>query len=63
MGLLYLLVGVMMRLCNIHQQNAHFLNKYFNFFIFYVFYMFRTRGFVHLQDIQVWHSVLPACLY
>jgi hypothetical protein len=39
-------------LYNINQQNAHFLNQYFNFFLICdVFYMFRTRGFIFREKV------------
>jgi len=39
---------IVIQLYSINQQNAPFLNWYFNF---YVFYMFRTRGFIFRKTV------------
>ena len=45
---MFFLSCVVIKLCNINQQNTRFLNQYFNFDILY---MFQTRGFIFRKTI------------
>ena len=62
-GFIYIIWQFVVYLCNVNQQNAHFLNLCF-ISIFHVFYVFRTSRFIFRNTICTCCFVICfSCIY